>query len=481
MLVNKEIRKKLWGKLIDIVVWIADKRPIMKFLVKKAERKLWIDIVEDAQDDIRAAQELKYTFVMNLLKTTEAHLSTGRMSKDVFHKMVKVFVKNVFVEDISEREIKSESKRDAVYPGFLVLSPTQMCNLCCPGCYASSASNTRSSLPYSIASRILNEKTKLWHSRFTAVSGGEPFLWKEDGKGIIDLAREHDDNFFLVYTNGTLLNRDVARQLADVGNLTPAISVEGFEEKTDLRRGKGVFKKILDAFRYLREAGVPFGISVEATRDNWQEVTSKEFLRFYFDEQGVFYGWLFQYMPIGRSYTLEPMVTAEQRLEMFRRNVCAIKEGYNYIDFWNQGVMTDGCLAGGRMGGYLYIDWNGNVMPCVFIPYYQDNILQIYERGGTLNDVLDSEYFKQIRKWQSEYAYGKPALEKDNLILPCPIRDHHEAICGILQKYSKLKPSDKAAKESIEDKSYHEGLISYDQLLRELIDPVWQTEYKNNK
>lgn len=84
MSVIKEIRKVLWSKFIDIAVWIADKRPVMKFLVKKAERKLWKDIAEDAQDDIRAAQELKYAFVRNLLKTTEAHLAAGRMSKDVF-------------------------------------------------------------------------------------------------------------------------------------------------------------------------------------------------------------------------------------------------------------------------------------------------------------------------------------------------------------------------------------------------------------
>ena len=103
MLLTKEMKKKVWSKLIDIVVWIADKGPIMKFLVKKADRKLWIEIVEDAQDDIRAAQELKHAFVRNLLKTTEAHLAKGIMSKEVFHKMVKVFVRNVFVEDISER------------------------------------------------------------------------------------------------------------------------------------------------------------------------------------------------------------------------------------------------------------------------------------------------------------------------------------------------------------------------------------------
>jgi MoaA/NifB/PqqE/SkfB family radical SAM enzyme len=479
MAASKEIRKNAWSWIIDMLVGIADKGPIMRFLIKKADKRLWKAIVEEEPDSLRPAQELKYAFVRNLLRTTERHLTKGILSKDVFHRMVKVFVRNVFVEDISERDTVREDRKDVVYPTFLVVSPTQLCNLHCAGCYASSAASTRSSLPYNIVARIIKEKVNFWHSRFTVISGGEPFLWETDGKGIIDLAREHDDNFFMVYTNGTLIDQDLAWKMADVGNITPAISVEGFEEKTDSRRGSGTFKKIMEAFRCLREAGVAFGISVQATRDNWDEVTSREFLRFYFDEQGVFYGWLFQYMPIGRSFTLEQMVTPEERLEMFNRNVWAIKEGhYNYIDFWSQGVMTDGCLAAGRMGGYLYIDWNGNVMPCVFIPYYQDNILQVYERGGTLNDVLYSTYFKKIREWQFDYAYCKPALERNNLILPCPIRDHHDAICAILQNGYQIKPSDKAAKEAVEDQSYHEGLMEYDQLLKKVIDPVWHTEYK---
>lgn len=188
----------------------------------------------------------------------------------------------------------------------------------------------------------------------------------------------------------------------------------------------------------------------------------------------MFYGWLFQYMPIGRGYTLEEMVTPEERLEMFQRNVWAIKEGgYNYIDFWNEGPMTDGCLAGGRMGGYLYIDWHGNVMPCVFIPYYQDNIIEVYQRGGNLDDVLYSSFFEEIRKWQSSYAYGKPPIERNNLILPCPIRDHHETICTLLHSCPGIKPADADAQTAAEDPSYHEGLRHYDLLLKEVLDPAW--------
>ncbi len=479
MKIKQKVKKHAWGKLVDLLLQIVDIDSARGLLIKKAEKKLWQGMVEENAEGLRPAQELKFFFVRNLLHTTDRHLRRGLMSKDVFHKMVKVFVRNVFIEDISERDIRKTKGTEAVFPSYLVLSPTQSCNLRCPGCYADSGAHTRVSLPWEIVTRILKEKKEFWHSRFTVLSGGEPFLWQDEGKGIIDLAREHDDNFFMVYTNGTLIDRDVAKRLAEVGNLTPCISVEGFEQKTDERRGRGIFKKIMEAFEYLREAGVPFGISVEATKDNWEEVTGKEFLKFYFDEQGVFYGWLFQYMPIGRGYTLDKMVTPEQRLEMFKRNVWAIRVGYNYIDFWNQGVMTDGCLAAGRNGGYLYIDWNGNVMPCVFIPYYVDNICEIYQRGGTLNDVLYSTFFKEIRKWQSQYAYGKPPQEQENLILPCPIKDHHEAVYEILKSHSTIQPSDPLAKEAKEDISYHQGLTEYDQVLRQVMDPIWERDYRS--
>ena len=52
-----------------------------------------------------------------------------------------------------------------------------------------------------------------------------------------DAAAKHPDVFFLMYTNGTLINETVANRLAALGNVTPAISVEGWQERTDERRG----------------------------------------------------------------------------------------------------------------------------------------------------------------------------------------------------------------------------------------------------
>ncbi len=87
-------------------------------------------------------------------------------------------------------------------------------------------------------------------------------------------------------------------------------------------------------------------------------------------------------------------------------------------------------------------------MPCVFIPYYVDNMVEVYKRGGTLNDVLYSTFFKEIRNWQSQYAYGKPPHAQENLISPAPIKDHHEAVYEILKNHSNLQPSDESAKEA---------------------------------
>jgi uncharacterized Fe-S cluster-containing radical SAM superfamily protein len=57
-------------------------------------------------------------------------------------------------------------------------------------------------------------------SRFVVISGGEPFLWKDEGKGILDLAEDFSDVFFLVYTNSLLIGREEAERMEKTGNIT---------------------------------------------------------------------------------------------------------------------------------------------------------------------------------------------------------------------------------------------------------------------
>ena len=60
------------------------------------------------------------------------------------------------------------------------------------------------------------------------------------GCPLVALASKHSDCIFMPFTNGTLIDDDFAQELLRVGNIVPAISVEGFQEATDFRRGQGL-------------------------------------------------------------------------------------------------------------------------------------------------------------------------------------------------------------------------------------------------
>lgn len=362
-------------------------------------------------------------------------------------------------------------------PWFITVSPGHACNLRCSGCYADSGDGA-ARLPWPVFDRIIGEARELWGAPLVVLSGGEPLAYRSDGHDLLDAVEAHRDCMFLMFTNGTLIDGDVAARLARLGNLTAAISVEGLRGRTDERRGAGCFDRVLQAMACLRRAGVPFGISATATRHNCTELLSDEFLDFFFGQQGAFYGFLFHYMPIGRSPDLELMPTPEQRLEFWRRSWEVVEgKGIFLFDFWNSGPIAQGCLSAGREGGYMYIDWNGKVMPCVFAPYSVANIAKVYARGGTLNDVWQAPFLRAIRKWQREYGYGQDALNRESdWLRPCPIRDHYGAFGELLARYEP-EPEDEAARQALIDAGYAEGLAAYGEALRACTRSVWEGEY----
>ena len=363
-------------------------------------------------------------------------------------------------------------------PGFLLISPGKLCNLRgCKGCFASSG-NDSEKMDWEVFDHIISEAQTLWGMGFVVISGGKRLAYRSHNKGILDAAAEHRDILFLMYTNGTLIDEQTAARLAEMGNLTPAISVEGWEDRTDARRGKGVFQQVLTAMANLREAGVPFGISLTATCENCEEILSDEFLDFFFEEQGAMYGWIVEYMPIGRGFTLDLLPTPQQRVWMWQRTWQVVRERrYFLADFWNLGTCSDGCISSGRQGGYLYIDWNGKVMPCVFVPYSPVNVKDVYAQGGTLNDILEEPFFKAIREWQGGYGYAVTRPEETkNWMMPCPIRDHHADFRRILEA-TEPDPEDEAALQAMIDPAYRDGLIQYNEVVARLMDPIWERDY----
>ena len=462
------------GTLLKLV---SSSRPVRKTLWRIVEKEIYKSIVETNPDRRPVeVQKYKYYMLKAMYRSVERNIDKGYVSKEVAVKIVNTLIKEAMIGNASKIQQSFSEKYGISPPSFIVLSPTQLCNLNCIGCYAAANHKTARKIPFDVSKRILQEIHDEWGARFVTISGGEPLMYKEGNKGILDLYGEFNDMFFLMYTNGTLITDEVAKRMAELGNVTPAISVEGYEKETDERRGKGIYRRILKAMDNLKKHGVIFGISITATRFNAELLTREEFYDYYFDELGASYMWIFQYMPIGREVNVDLMPTPEQRVSMFRMwQKCLKEKEYFVADFWNSGIVSNGCIAYGRPGGYIYIDWNGNIMPCVFVPYYVDNIFEIYERGGTISDALFSDFFKRGREWQYRYGY-EPGRTPQNWLMPCSIRDHYKNF-----KYNiageKVKPEDENARVAIKDIGYEKKMIEYDERLGKLTEKIWKEEF----
>lgn len=475
MVSAKGIMKNSAAVLLDKVLKNDGLRHFARQYAEKAAYKASMEL-----EMPRPLKEAEFIGKRNLIYSIDKALSRGAISSGVRKKVLKNLIGKVMMPKNKVREAFYEKYK--IYPpGFITISPTAHCNLFCEGCYAGSSNRDKIHLDFDVFSRILEEKQRDWDSNFTVISGGEPLMWRSSGKTLLDLLRKFQDQYFMMYTNGTLIDEKMADEIASIGNLTPAVSLEGFEDATDKRRGKGTFSKILKAFENLRRAGIPFGVSLTATRDNVEALMSEEFIDFCFEQQGAIYAWFFQYMPIGRHFTLQRLVTPEQRLEMYRAQWSYMRNRkLFFVDFWNGGPISQGCFSGGRRGGYFYINWNGDVTPCVFFPYSTHNIYKIYETGGTINDVLFSGLFRDLRRWQIEYGYskeGKSDKEKmGNWLAPCPIRDHHRIAQEMIRK-NDAKPIDLPAQEALLDEKYQTMLEEYGERVGLLTRGDWERDY----
>ncbi len=332
------------------------------------------------------------------------------INDDVRKKMFENFVINASMISFARTEA-SEKKYNCNIPWAILMDPTTACNLKCKGCWASDYGHNMN-MSFETMDDIINQANELGTFMFI-FSGGEPLVRKKD---IIKLCEKHNDCMFLSFTNGTLIDEEFCKELLRVKNFIPAISVEGFEEATDQRRGKNTFKAVERAMSLMNKHKLPFGVSCCYTSLNYEEIGSEE----YFDwiiEKGAKFAWFFTYMPIGVNAVPELMATAEQRAFMYDRvrEFRKTKPLFT-LDFWNDGEYVNGCVAGGRR--YLHINANGDMEPCAFIHYSNYNI---YEH--TLLEGLQSPLFM---------AYRQNQPFNNNHLRPCPLLDNKDKLAEMV-------------------------------------------------
>lgn len=389
----------------------------------------------------------------------DGHPSIGlarRIIKEADPKLREGVLINLFMRatwDSDGRRMEFEKANGFAPPQLIVVSPTMRCNLRCTGCYAGKYDQSEE-LSTEDIDRIVTQAKEMG-TYFVTISGGEPFIRRD----LLDIFRKHKEVAFHVYTNGTLIDRDMAKTFAELGNIAPAISVEGFQEETDGRRGPGTYDKVMWAMEALREERCIFGFSATVTRNNADLLMSEAFLDHYL-EMGAYFGWFFVYIPIGKAPSLDLMPTPDQRNRLRQRTIEIRRTRPIFVgDFWNDGGLTGGCMAGGRL--YLHINHKGDVEPCVFAHFAVDNI-----HNKSLREALDSPFFHGIR--------SRLPLD-ENLLTPCMIIDKPEVLRDLVKTHGAYS-TDGGGESLLSDLKDH--LDAYSEEYGKLVKEPWVHEYQ---
>ena len=345
--------------------------------------------------------------------TNPAHPYYGyirRLFTEVDPKVTKTLAVNFFINAALVGWKKEEELRDKYQcnsPWAILLDPTSACNLHCTGCWAAEYGH-KLNLTYEEIDDIIRQGKELGAYMYI-YTGGEPLVRKKD---LIRLCEKHADCVFLAFTNATLIDEEFADEMLRVGNFVPAISLEGFEEATDGRRGEGVYRKVREAMELLRRKKLIYGISCCYTGANYDSITSEEFYDSLI-EMGAYFVWYFHYMPVGNDAAPELLPTPEQRIGVYEkiRAYRATKPLFA-MDFQNDAEYVGGCIAGGHR--YLHINANGDIDPCVFIHYSDSNI-----REKSLLEALRSPMMM---------AYHDNQPFNDNMLRPCPMLENPEKL-----------------------------------------------------
>jgi MoaA/NifB/PqqE/SkfB family radical SAM enzyme len=256
------------------------------------------------------------------------------------------------------KKFKQRLKQGLRFPPIVFISVTQRCNLTCKGCWATGVEKPHDMDPALLDKIIRDCATQ--GVRFFGLLGGEPLLlpW------LPEFMRQHPKAYFQLFTNGRFLTADLAKKLAQAGNVTPLISVEGVGASYQARRGQNdMYTSALEALDHCSKAGLVTGVATSVSKSNFKDTACPEFI----DEmvaRGAHYVWYYIYRPSGPNPGFEEALTDQQVrdlrafiLEQRKRVTSAV-----IIDaYWDEEGRAR-CPA--AAGINLHISATGDVEPC---------------------------------------------------------------------------------------------------------------------
>jgi MoaA/NifB/PqqE/SkfB family radical SAM enzyme len=299
------------------------------------------------------------------------------------------------------RAYRQRMRRGELYPPFMFIALTNTCNLRCHGCWVEKE-GTAHYLPRQDLDALITSGKKQSAYYYTLL-GGEPFMYK----GIWDVFRRHRDCYFQVITNGMLFTDENVRRLKSTGNVTPLVSIDGFQEQNDLRRGDGVFEAANRGMDRLRSQGIIFGNATTVTGKNMEETMSDAYVE-HFIRKGAMYIWYYVYRPVGAEPHPEYCMTPDQIIEM-RRRMLRLRRKHPIIiidSYWT----ADGeafCPAAVGLG--FHVGPQGSIEPCPPLSLARE---MVRDHGGDVfKSINESGFLRGFQQFVKDRTKGCVILE----------------------------------------------------------------------
>lgn len=327
------------------------------------------------------------------------------------------------------RTVHNERKTGPLF----VWNLTSRCNLKCGHCYRDSDPGCKETELSDEKCLELVGEIQALHPPIVLLSGGEPLL----RKNIFSIIKKCKTAGLRVglSTNGTLIDRDLARKIQKNDVDYVGVSVDGKKETHDAFRGQsGAFEASWQGLKFLNELGVKTGVRFTLTAANAQDLTG---ILEKTVQCGIKRFCLYHLVYSGRASIDLDMTVVDKRkcLDAFFKKIREISlddpefevlTTDNPADgvFLSKMIDADanalscitghgGCSAGDRV---VYLDSTGEVYPCQFL------------RDQSLGNV-NRQSFREI--WENtENSYLNQLRNKKRFLLGKCGSCAHKAICG---------------------------------------------------
>ena len=153
----------------------------------------------------------------------------------------------------------------------VVWNMTQRCNLKCVHCYAHALEEEGNDPISTDQAKVMIDDLAKFGAPVMLFSGGEPLVRRD----MPELAKYAVSKGMraVISTNGTLITREKAKILKEVGLSYVGVSLDGGEDIHDAFRGvKGSYKKALEGLDYCRDEGIKVGLRFTINKRNASEV-----------------------------------------------------------------------------------------------------------------------------------------------------------------------------------------------------------------